>query len=165
MKKILVVLLIMILCCGCSAEEVVPVVSNVDVQVGVVTTDASNEYGDLGFVDYDTVEYKITFAPYKLKSNQEENARIIVWQNAALKNDYFRKTLGIAFTGNFYKESEMPLQSRKEITISIHDVYHDGGDIITRAHLEGYISTIHEVKYTIYVGNRKIETNTIRINE
>ena len=153
------------MCIGCSTEEVKPVVSDVHLQVSIDTYFSANENGQ-GYVDYDALEYQFVFEPYRLSSDQEDYARIVVWQNRTLKNDYFQKALGVSYIDGFYLESEMPLQSRKEITISVYDVYDECDvDFFTKEIIEGYIATIQEVKYSIYVGNRLIETNTIVINK
>lgn len=161
MKKLHVfifIVMILISCLGCEEkEEVLPIISNIDMKSDVLVLNEDVEEEKLF---RNSLKYDITLEPYDLNRNEELIATIMIWQDARTKNAFFKEKLGIQFTGNFYWKEVIPMNSDKPITISIYDwSYHD----IDLEIIDEYITTIKEVKYTIKVDNTTIDTQVIQL--
>lgn len=162
MKKIIyfsILVMILTCCLGCEPKkESFPIVSKIEMTSGVkvFNEDLIDER-----VYYNSLIYNITLEPYDLNRSKDSIVSIMIWQDSRTKNAFFKEKLGMQFTGNFYWEEVIPMNSDKPITISIYDWAYDDIDLEI---IDEYISTIKEIKYSIKVDNTVIDTQVIQIS-
>ena len=163
MKKLIIIIFIILFCFGCTKkQEVLPVVSDIDFKVYYEEQDCCSfdEFDNLVITSNHVLEYIFTLEPYEMIRDPNFDISIMLWENVNLKNDFFKRNMGIGFTGNHYREKEIPMQSKEPLQVSICV---DFNTDIPLDVIEAYAQTINEVKYSIRVDGFGVVINTFSL--
>jgi hypothetical protein len=119
-----------------------------------------DEFDNLVITSQHVLEYIFTLEPYEMIRDPNFDIPIMLWENVNLKNDFFKRNMGIRFIGDCYIETEIPMQSKEALQVSIRIYFNTD---IPLDVIEAYAQTINEVKYSIRVDGFGVAIDTFSL--